>query len=145
MRPAGSHNPPPFIFVLYLSMTGIERCVRRPGRIGCLHRCRRIPILPMAVAQRALGRLRNPAAASFRTADGLGQAERRLVSLDRRRRGRLIIGLNRAHAAFAIDCEPSDGDTKRGYGKRGSGLRLVGLALGPQHGADRHYSSSDRD
>ena len=54
------------------------------------------------------------------------------MSLDRRRRGRLIIGLDRAHAAFAIDSEPSDGDTKRGYGKRGSGLRLVGLALGPQ-------------
>ena len=51
------------------------------------------------------------------------------MSLDRRRRGRLIIGLDRAHAAFAIDSEPSDGDTKRRYGKRGSGLRLVGLAL----------------
>ena len=48
------------------------------------------------------------------------------MSLDRRRRGRLIIGLDRTHAAFAIDSEPSDGDTKRGYGKRGSGLRLVG-------------------
>ena len=44
---------PPFFFVLYLSMTGIERCVRRPGRIGCLHHRRRIPILLMAVAQRA--------------------------------------------------------------------------------------------
>ena len=66
------------------------------------------------------------------------------MSLDRRRRGRLIIGLDRAHAAFAIDSEPSDGDTKRRYGKRGGGLRLVGLALGSQHG-DRHDRSSDRD
>ena len=46
-------QPFPLFFVLSLPMTGIERCVRRPGRIGCLHRCRQIPILPMAVAQRA--------------------------------------------------------------------------------------------